>query len=476
MLQKIDLMKGKKIKKMACHLSLRICLGLCCVALFSCKGSAQSPSTAAVGYVDLTAAAEHTVNTVVHINAEMEQKSSMWDSFFSDPFFNFFNYKAQPQVYQAYGSGVILSEDGYVVTNNHVVENARKVTVTLNDRRKFEAVIIGTDAETDLALLKIEARQLDFAAYGNSDEVRIGEWVLAVGNPYNLNSTVTAGVVSAKARNLNILGKGSKVEAFIQTDAAVNSGNSGGALVNAKGELIGINAAIASNTGSYEGYSFAIPVNIVKKVVRDLKNYGRVQHVHIGATFEEMRAETAEELGLKEVKGLLVAWLEENGSLEEAGCEKGDIILRINNQEVNSVSELQEILEQKLPGDKIKMTILRQNKEKLLSVTLKNHKGTTAILTADDLDVLDLLGADLNPVSEQVKARYRIQNGVSVTNLKDGLLKKAGIQEGFTILSVDKTAVSSKEEIKQILKDKKGNVQIEGFYPNGFLYYYNIVL
>lgn len=449
---------------------MRVYMLCICMMLFSCNGNSQT------AYVDLTAAAEHTINTVVHINAEMEQKSSMWDSFFSDPFFNFFNYKSQPQIYQAYGSGVIISSDGYIVTNNHVVENARKVTVTMNDKRKFEAAIIGNDAETDLALLKIEAKQLDYIVYGNSDEVKLGEWVLAVGNPYNLNSTVTAGVVSAKARNLNILGKGSKVESFIQTDAAVNSGNSGGALVNAKGQLIGINAAIASNTGSYEGYSFAIPVNIVKKVVRDLKSYGRVQHVYIGASFEEVNADMARDLGLESIKGLMIAWLEENGSLMEAGCEKGDIILKIDNQEVNSVSESQEILEQKLPGDKIKLTILHNNKEKTIPITLKNSRGTTEILTINDIDVLDILGAELNTVSDQVKSKYRIQNGVTVTKLKDGLLKKSGIKEGFTILNVDKTPVNSKEDIKQLLKDKKGNVLIEGFYPNGFLYYYNIIL
>ncbi len=427
-------------------------------------------------YVDFTQAAEHAVNTVVHINAEMEQKNSTWDSFFSDPFFNFFNFNAQPQVYQAYGSGVILTHDGYIVTNNHVVDNAVKVTITLNDKRKFEAEIIGTDRATDLALLKINASNLDFISFGNSDLVRIGEWVLAVGNPYNLNSTVTAGIVSAKARNLNILGKGTTVTSFIQTDAAVNSGNSGGALVNVSGELIGINAAIASNTGSYAGYSFAIPVNVVKKVVDDLKRYGRVQHVHIGASFEEVTSEKAADLGLKEVKGLQVSWLEMGGSLEKAGVEKGDVLLRFDGREVNSASEIQEVLEQKVPGDEVRLTVFSNGKEKNVKVVLLNQRGNTDIITSDDNYVLELLGAELEPISAQTKSRYRVQNGVTVSHLKEGLLKKSGIQEGFTILSVDGRSVGSKEDIRRILNDKKGNVQVEGFYPNGFIYYYNITL
>ena len=352
-------------------------LMLCVVMLAGWNASnAQNASRQArtSGYVDLTPAAEHTVNTVVHINAEMLQKNSMWDSFFSDPFFNFFNYQAQPQVYQAYGSGVILSEDGYIVTNNHVVADAQKVTVTLNDQRKFQARIIGTDVETDLALLKIDTNGLDYIEYGNSDDVRLGEWVLAVGNPYNLNSTVTAGIVSAKARNLNILGQGTSVESFIQTDAAVNSGNSGGALVDVQGRLIGINAAIASNTGSYAGYSFAIPVNVVKKVVEELKLYGRVR---------------------------------------------------------SSISSV---------------------------------------------PVLKRLGAEFQPISAQAKQTYQVDHGLTVTHLSDGLLKRAGIREGFTILSVDRKAVGSPEDLERLLDNKRGNVLVEGFYPNGFIYYYNITL
>lgn len=363
-------MKRTDLKRM-------LCLFCFCGLLSGASAQGQVTQTVTIQhprqYVDLTRAAEHTVNTVVHINAEMQQKNSMWDNFFSDPFFNFFNYQAQPQVYQTYGSGVILSADGYIVTNNHVVADAQKVTVTLNDQRKFIAAVIGTDVCTDLALLKIDTVGLDYIEYGNSDEVRLGEWVLAVGNPYNLNSTVTAGIVSAKARNLNILGQGTRVETFIQTDAAVNSGNSGGALVNAEGLLIGINAAIASNTGSYAGYSFAIPVNVVKKVVDDLRQYGRVQRV--------------------------------------------------------------------------------------------NEKS-----------VVEMLGADFTPISAQAKAKYGVNHGVVVSNLKEGVLKQSGIQPGFTILSVDRKAVNTQKDIEDILENRYGNVLVEGFYPNGFIYYYNITL
>ena len=444
------------------------------------SADAQGPSgrnaTMRTSYVDLSEAAEHTVNTVVHINALMRQKNSMWDNFFSDPFFNFFNYQSQPQVYQAYGSGVILSGDGYIVTNNHVVADAEKVTVTLNNKRKYEAEIIGTDAATDLALLKIDATNLDYIEYGNSDELRLGEWVLAVGNPYNLNSTVTAGIVSAKARNLNILGKGSSVESFIQTDAAVNSGNSGGALVDVSGRLVGINAAIASNTGSYAGYSFAIPVNIVRKVVRDIREYGRVQHVQIGASFEEVGGEKAEELGWKEIKGLQVTWIAENGSLAEAGLRQGDILLQVDGRETNSVSELQELLDQKLPGESVKLEAFREKKRFTATAVLQNPRGGTEILGKEDFRVTDCLGAELQPMPAKEKARYRVQQGLTVKKLGDGLLKKAGIQEGYTILSVDQKPVGSVADLEKILENKSGNVLIEGFYPNGFLYYYTITL
>ncbi len=327
-----------------------------------------------------------------------------------------------------------------------------------------------------MALLKIEETDLEAIAYGNSDQIQIGEWVLAVGNPYNLNSTVTAGIISAKTRNLNILGGNTSIESFIQTDAAVNSGNSGGALVNARGELIGINAAIASNTGSYAGYSFAIPVNMVKKIVEDLRKYGRVQRVNIGASFGEIDYEKAKELNLKRIKGVQVLWIEPNGSFSDQHVQTGDVLLAIEDKEINSLSELKEILEQHRPGDKITCRLLQNNKEKEIKVTLKNKKGNTDIITADDAIATEALGAEFKPIDDQIRARYRVNNGLQITKLHDGLLKQAGIAEGFIITAIDKKPVATERDIEKILGDKKGNVLIEGFYLNGFRYYYNIVM
>lgn len=429
-------------------------------------------------YIDLTYAAEKTINTVVHINAEMLQKHSMWDQFFQDPFFNFFNFGPQQQrMYQAYGSGVIVKENGYIVTNNHVVEGSQNITITLNDKRKFSATIVGTDPQCDLALLKIDASHLTAISYGNSDHIRIGEWVLAVGNPFNLNSTVTAGIISAKTRNLNILGGNTRVESFIQTDAAVNSGNSGGALVNTQGELIGINTAIASNTGSYAGYSFAIPVNMVKKIVEDLEKYGRVQRVNFGASFVEIDNNKIQELQLKDIKGIQVVSIDNNSSLSHTDIAQGDILLSIEGHEINSLSEFKEFLEQHRPGDKVNCVFLKNKKEIKVSITLKNIRGTTAIITADDLIVTKSLGADFEPIDDQTKARYRVNNGLKIKKLyNDGLLKQAGVSDGYTIISIDKKPINSVNDIEKILGEKKGNVLIEGFYMNGIIYYYNIVL
>ncbi len=428
-----------------------------------------------VNPVDFTYAAENTVNAVVHISAEMQQKSSLFDYFFQDPFFNFFG-QPQTRVYQAYGSGVILTQDGYIVTNNHVVEGATKIKVTFNDKRVLDASLIGTDEKNDLALLKVNAKNLHNIEYGNSDEVKLGEWVLAVGNPYNLTSTVTAGIVSAKARNLNILGGNTSVSSFIQTDAAVNSGNSGGALVNTAGELVGINAAIASNTGSFAGYSFAIPVNIVKKVVNDLMKYGRVQRVFFGASFSEMDGNKAEEMHLENAKGIQIFKIEPNKSADKAGIKEGDILLSIDGHEVNSIPELKEILDQHLPGDVIACKLIRDKKEFETKVTLKNINGTTDIIRKGDKIALNKLGVDVEPINDQIKARYRVSNGLRVVNLKEGLLKSAGIKNDFTITAIDKRSVATEDDIERILEDKEGLVRIEGFYPNGYMYSYNVVM
>ncbi|MBO4739260.1 MAG: trypsin-like peptidase domain-containing protein [Bacteroidales bacterium] len=427
-------------------------------------------------YVDLTYAAEKSIDAVVHINAEMRQKHSTWDMFFQDPFFNFFNPQPQSRVYQTYGSGVIISADGYIVTNNHVVEGAEKVNITLNDKRTFKAKIIGTDVTNDLAVLKIESNDLKPLVYGNSDDVKIGEWVLAVGNPYNLTSTVTAGIVSAKARNLNQLSELNQVSTYIQTDAAVNSGNSGGALVNTKGELVGINAAIVSQTGNYSGYSFAIPVNIVKKVVKDIQQYGKVQKVDFGASFVEVNAQTAEQQNLSSLKGIQVFKVFDNHTAQQAGIQEGDILLQIDQKEVNSFSELKEILDQHIPGDEISCRILRNNKPLIIKVKLKNKKGTTEIIRKNTNIALHILGAKVSPIDSQTMSRYGVKNGLVINKLYDGALKNAGVQEGFVIIAIDKRSVETEKDIDDILGDKEGNVLIEGFYPNGFMYYYTITI
>jgi serine protease Do len=334
--------------------------------------TSDSPSPVSLQYVDLTAAAELSIHAVVHIKTEFLRKNAVWDDFFGEGFMEqFFGITPSQYPIVATGSGVIIDKDGYIVTNNHVVQDASKITVTLNNKREYNAQIVATDPQTDLALIKIEGEDFPFLVFGNSDDVKIGEWVLAVGNPFNLTSTVTAGIVSAKARNLNILGNNATVESFIQTDAAVNKGNSGGALVNIKGELIGINSAIASGTGFYTGYSFAIPSNIAKKVVNDLKKYNSVQRAKFGASLMEIDSQKADELNLKEVKGLYVTELVDDGAASQGGLVVGDIILNIDNTEINSMSEMREILTRHSPGDEIAVTYLRDNSQKKTKIELK---------------------------------------------------------------------------------------------------------
>lgn len=322
-------------------------------------------------YVDLTYAAEKSVHSVVHIKTEFMRKNSFWDDFFGENFLeNFFGISSQYPVVAA-GSGVIIDPNGYIVTNNHVVAEANKVTVTLNNKREYNATIVGTDPATDLALIKIDGKDLPHLSFANSDDVKIGEWVLAVGNPFNLASTVTAGIVSAKARNLNILGEQSSVESFIQTDAAVNQGNSGGALVNTSGHLIGINTAIASGNGYFTGYSFAIPSNIAKKVIFDLKEYGVVKRAYLGVMVMEVTHKMAEELKLKDVQGVYITEVSPKGAAEAGNLKVGDIILNIDNHKLSSMSELREVMTQHSPGDVVTVKYLRDNIEYNKEITLK---------------------------------------------------------------------------------------------------------
>lgn len=429
---------------------------------------------------DFTLVAEMTVNSVVHIRTTYERKSSVYDDYFGlpDPFREFFfgPRRQQPsQAIVATGSGVIVSEDGYIITNNHVVAESSSVEVTLNDNQVFEATIIGTDPTTDLALIKIEKDGLPFASFGNSDEVRVGEWVLAVGNPFNLTSTVTAGIVSAKGRNINILGGGTAIESFIQTDAAVNRGNSGGALVNTQGELIGINAAIASQTGSYAGYSFAIPSNIVRKVMDDLLEFGQVQRGMLGVNITEINSRQAEELGLSEFRGAYVVGVVEGSAGEEAGLKEGDLIVGIDNTAIHSPSELIETVGRKRPGDEVVVKYYRDGRQYEAEAKLKNIYGEFSLVTSGQSAISEKFGATFEKVTAEELKRLNIREGVRVINLtRNGIFRNAGIRDGFIITQVDRDPVNSPEELSRILAGKSGGILVEGVYPDGQRAYYGM--
>ena len=432
--------------------------------------ASYTPPVPVVG-PDFVEAADKSVHAVVHIKSELRRRNQVYNSFFD--FFNDYFY-GNPGVSVpiiATGSGVIISPDGYIVTNNHVVQETARLEVTLNDNRTFEAELIGNDPSTDLALIKIDADNLPFLNYGNSDDLKVGEWVLAVGNPFNLTSTVTAGIVSAKARNINILGSNTAIESFIQTDAAVNRGNSGGALVNTKGELVGINAAIASNTGNYTGYSFAIPVNIVKKVMEDFMNYGGVQRAYLGITFAEIDSEFAKERGLDEVKGVYVVDVLDNSAAESAGLKPGDVIVKIDNSVIDSKSSFLESIGTHRPGDKIEVEVMRDGKPKKLEVTLTNSNGNTDIIKNSDIRIF---GASFKPLTEKEMYSLRIDHGIKVVNVAGGKFRDAGIREGFIILYVDNKPINSVDDLKNEIEGKRGGVLIEGIYPNGQSAYYGI--
>ncbi len=440
------------------------------------------------GQVDLTQAAEMSVNAVVHVMTKYDapQRSSSMEM---DPFFEFFfrdrrgMQPQQPQPRVGSGSGVILSSDGYIVTNNHVIEDANEITVTLNDKRTFKATLAGTDPSTDLALLKVEATGLPTLEIGSSDELRVGEWVLAVGNPFNLTSTVTAGIVSAKARNINILSSDMRIESFIQTDAAVNPGNSGGALVNTRGQLVGINTAIASQTGSYAGYAFAVPVSIMSKVVADLKQHGVVQRALLGIIIKDINAEFAKEKNIDVLEGAYVAEVNENSGAASAGIKEGDIITHANGVRVRSVSELQEQIGRFRPGDQVKIGLIRDGKNKEVEVTLKNTMGNTDVVK--EVGLKDL-GASFTPVSDKQKQQYGISSGLLVEKVENGgKFARAGILKGYIILRVNNRSVNSVADIEQIIKDvrqNRGNVQneqalfISGLNKEGKITYYAIDL
>lgn len=415
-------------------------------------------------------AAEKTVNTVVHIKTEIISKGNSYYDFFGSLLEQLYGGQMQVpnNVSIGYGSGVVISPDGYIVTNNHVVEGASKIEVTFNDKHKRTATIIGNDPSTDLALIKVDAQDLEYLTFADSDKVRVGEWVLAVGNPFNLTSTVTAGIVSAKARNINILGDGSTIESFIQTDAAINPGNSGGALVNMDGNLVGINAAIASRTGSYEGYSFAIPSNIVKKVVEDFLQYGALQRAYIGVSIAEITEELAEAKGIEVTSGVYVIDVHENGGAKSAGIKKDDIILSVNNITVNSNAQLIGVVGQYRPGDKVKVKLQRNGNIIEKEVTLKNLEGTEEMHRDTDSFYNEVLGIKAQALPSSLKSELGINYGLKIVEVKDGIFKQKGITEDFIILSVNYHKVSSENDLKKALSnDRNGKIRIEGINSTG---------
>ena len=461
----------------------KITMACFALSLVACTLSAQP--------TDFTKAAESTINGVVSVKSYATPRGYGYDNdFFNDPFFEYFfgqprqqQRRQQPEQEQqqtGLGSGVIISEDGYIVTNNHVIDGAERLEIVLNDNRSFNATVIGTDPNTDLALIKIEAEDLHVIPMGNSDDLKVGEWVLAVGNPHALTSTVTAGIVSAKARNISKLtqGRSMGIESYIQTDAAVNPGNSGGALVNLKGELVGINSAIYSKTGSYSGYSLAIPTSIVEKVITDIKEFGTVQRAMLGISFSELTAKLAKEKGITAVNsGIYIAKIEERSAAMEGGLEEGDVIIAINNVPTLSTAQMQEQMNKFRPGDKVNIKFIRNNKEQSVTVTLRNSEGNTKLTKAGSLTDL---GCAFKEVPAETLRQLEIREGIQVAGLKDGKFKEAGIKEGFIIIDINGSRISSTEDIEKIhnevMKSGEKVMFITGVYPTGKKVYYAVDL
>ena len=446
--------------------------------------------------VDLTYAAEKSLPSVVYIKNTQNSKvqtveySDPFEDFFSDPFGGFFGRgrgngnggRRQRQVETpkrvAAGSGVIISTDGYIVTNNHVVDGADELLVTLNDNKEYSARIIGADATTDLALIKIDGKNLPAIQIANSDDVKVGEWVLAVGNPLGLNNTVTAGIVSAKARSM-----GQGVSSMIQTDAAINQGNSGGALVNTNGALIGINAMIYSQTGSNIGYGFAIPTTIMNKVVDDIKKYGTVQRAMIGIQgsdvnqYVDSEKEKGNEVDLGTMEGIYIAKVIDDGAAADAGLKEGDVITHIDGQKVKAFGELQNIIAQKRPGDKISINYLRNKAKKTATLTLKNEKGNTKVVKDADIDVL---GGQFRPVTDSQKEQLNIGYGLQVIKVSGGKLKDAGVPQGFIIQHINEASIKTIEDLQEIVKEanksKEPVLYIQGIYPTGKKGYFAVPL
>jgi Do/DeqQ family serine protease len=444
------------------------------------------------GNVDFRYAAKIATPGVVHIKSYFKQSPQQYqnddefynlpdalkDFFRGDPFFRQYKsprsneYDSEPII--GSGSGVILTPDGYIVTNNHMVKDAYEINVTLYDGHSYTAKLVGTDPQTDLALLKIEEKNLSFIAFGDSDKIEVGEWVVAVGNPFNLASTVTAGIVSAKARNLNILRDQGAIESFIQTDAAVNPGNSGGALVTLQGKLIGINTAIATPTGVYAGYAFAIPVDIVKKVSNDLMNFGTVARGFLGISIRDMDSKIAKEINIDRANGVYVDSVSAKGAAKAAGVRAKDVIISIDDIETMTSSKLQEIVMRKRPGDKVKIILIRNgNEKKELVATLQKQEVSTKTVKPVSANLLKDLGVQLVPISKEDQRKYNVGNGLKVTKLYDGILKQfTNIREGFVITAVNNREVSTVDSFIAAVQRQQGGIMLEGKYAGDPTYYY----
>jgi Do/DeqQ family serine protease len=442
---------------------------------------------------DFTDVAENTINCVVSIKSYATPQQNYYQGGFIDPFEFFFGpgfgqgqrqrqqqpqQKSEPQP-SGMGSGVIISADGYIVTNNHVINGAEKLEVTLNDNRQFNATVVGTDEKTDVALIKINAKDLHAITFGNSDAVKPGQWCVAVGNPFGFNSTVTAGIISAKARGMNTSDNGG-IKAFIQHDAAVNPGNSGGALVNTAGELIGINTMIYSQTGNYSGCSFAVPSNTVKKVITDIKQYGTVQRAVLGIQYTELTAEKAKEEKITATnEGIYVAKVTDRGAAKEAGLQEGDVIIKLNGNRVKDSGEMQEEMNKLRPGDKAEVEYYRDNKLKRTTVTFKNDQGNTKMTKQSDVMSL---GCAFTELSKEDKEDLAISKGLKVVGIKAGKFKNAGIRDGFIITDINNIPVDSRDDVENIYNqimrssDSDKVMFITGFYPTGKKVYYAVDL
>ncbi len=497
-------MKHTTLKNTVKLLALSVCSAFVAIFIFSklntskpdiivqqttpIKQYASLPMAPAVN-TDFTVAAEKAVDAVVHVTVVIEKQAY---ANYSNPFLDFFfgdgnGSYSQPRTYKSMGSGsgVIISKEGYIVTNNHVIEDSKNIKVVLNDKRSYSATLVGTDPITDIALIKLEdtnGEEFPTLNFGNSEDIKIGEWVLAVGNPFSLSTTVTAGIVSAKGRNMYNMQSQSpyngqndpdkmNIESFIQTDAAVNPGNSGGALVNTNGELIGINTAIASPTGTYAGYSFAVPSTIVKKVVADLMEYGEIKRAFLGVTISDINKQLAEEKNLKTLKGAYISALSDDGAAKEAGIKTDDVVIAINNSPVNSVSELQEQITRYRPGDQITAKVLRGKEEKSFTLTLKDEYGNKEVISNT---ALASLGIELSPIDNDLKQSLNINSGVQISKINNGKLKSKGVQKGYIITKINNHSVNDVESATKIINSISDGLFLTGVYPNGIVAYYAI--